>query len=80
MALLLALCSPTCSAQTNDTLEYTEKFLNTKIGNAIKHLPENMAAALAGKLQQQKETAPQQVCWALEAPRLTYITGDDCCT
>lgn len=65
VALLAALQAAQPASAQNDTLQYTEKFLRSKIGYHMKHMSENMVAAMSGALKHQPETAKQQAssCW-----------------
>jgi hypothetical protein len=48
-------------AQAADTLQFTEKFLNSRIGYNLKHISENMNAAMGGQLKHLPVQAPKQV-------------------
>ena len=46
---------------SNDTLQFTEKWLNSKIGYSMQHVSDNMKKAMAGALKQTAEQAKQKV-------------------
>ena len=62
-ALLAAVhASQLAGSQTvNDTLQYTEKFLRSKIGYHMMHISDNMKAAVSGALKHRAATEKQQV-------------------
>jgi hypothetical protein len=45
----------------DDTLQYTEKFLTSKIGHQMMHIDENMKAAMSGALKPQAVQSPKKV-------------------
>lgn len=65
VALLAALLQggQLASAQndTLQTLQYTEKFLSSKIGYNMMHISENMKAAMSGALKHMPPQSAQQV-------------------
>jgi hypothetical protein len=65
LAMLLAASLAGHSQAANETLQFTEKFLNSRIGYNLKHISENMQAAMAGQLKHLPVQAPKQVCLRL---------------
>lgn len=60
--MLLAAHASMASAQNvSDTLQYTEKFLFSKISSEMLHINDNIKAAMSGRLKHQAPTSPQQV-------------------
>lgn len=79
MALLLL--GAIMSAHQTDALEplqYTEKFLFSKISYNMLHLTDNMKAAMSGQLKHEPESAPKKV--RLDGPLCGSCTSTNMAT
>ncbi len=60
--LALAHASTAAHAQpVNDTLQFTDKFLSSRIAYNMKHLSDNVKKAMSGALKQTPPQEPQKV-------------------
>lgn len=78
LAMLLAASLAGHAQAADDTLQFTENFLKSRIGYNLKHISENMQAAMAGQLKHLPVQAPKQVGLRLGKVTKTFHIVSSC--